>query len=44
MDAEIASKALAKRLENTLPESPDIIHFNQNAFVKERTISMRLGQ
>ena len=35
MDAKIASKALAKRLEKTLPE---IIHFNQNAFVKGRTI------
>ena len=35
MDAKIASKALSKRLEQTLPE---IIHFNQNAFVKGRTI------
>ena len=35
MDAKIASKALAKRMEKTLPE---IIHFNQNAFVKGRTI------
>ena len=35
MDAKIASKALAKRLEKTHPE---IIHFNQNAFVKGRTI------
>ena len=35
MDAKIASKALAKRLEKTHPE---IIHSNQNAFVKGRTI------
>ena len=35
MDAKIASKDLAKRLENTLPE---IILFNQNAFVKGGTI------
>ena len=35
VDAKIASKALAKRLEKALPE---IIHFNQNAFVKGRTI------
>ena len=35
VDAKIASKALAKRLEKTLPE---IIHYNQNAFVKGRTI------
>ena len=35
VDAKIASKALAKRLENVLPE---IIHFDQSAFVKGRTI------
>ena len=35
MDTKIASNTLAKRLENILPE---IIHFNQNAFVKGRTI------
>ena len=35
MDAKIASKALAKRLEKALPE---IIHCNRNAFVKGRTI------
>ena len=35
MDAKIALKALAKHLEKTPPE---IIHFNQNAFVKGRTI------
>ena len=35
VNAKIASKALAKRLEKALPE---IIHFNQNAFVKGRTI------
>ena len=44
MDAEIASKAPAKRWEKTPPKSPEIIHFNQNAFVKERTMSMRSGQ
>ena len=35
VDAKIASKALAKRLENVLPE---IVHFDQSAFVKGRTI------
>ena len=35
MDAKIASKALAKRLVKTLPE---IIHINQNAFVKGQMI------
>ena len=34
-DAKIASKTLAKRLENVPPE---IIHFDQSAFVKARTI------
>ena len=34
-DAKIASKTLAKRLEKVLPE---IIHSNQNAFVKGRSI------
>ena len=31
----MGSKTLAKRLEKVLPE---VIHFNQNAFVKGRTI------
>ena len=35
VDAQLASKTLAKRLEKVLPE---VIHFNQNAFVKGRTI------
>ena len=35
VDAKIASKTLAKRLQNVLPE---IIHFDQSAFVKGRTI------
>ena len=35
VDAKLASKTLAKRLEKVLPE---IIHINQNAFVKGRTI------
>ena len=35
VDAKIASKALAKRLENVLPE---VIHLDQIAFVKGRTI------
>ena len=35
VDAKIASKTLAKRLEKVLPE---IIHSNQNAFVKGRSI------
>ena len=38
MAAKIASKGLAKRWEKTPPKSPEIIHFNHNAFVKERTI------
>ena len=33
VDTKIASKALAKRLENILP---DLIHYNQNAYVKGR--------
>ena len=35
VDAKLASKTLAKRLEKVLPE---VINFNQNAFVKGRTI------
>ena len=35
VDVKLASKTLAKRLEKVLPE---VIHFNQNAFVKWRTI------
>ena len=35
VDAKIASKTLAKRLENVLQE---IIHFDQSVFVKGRTI------
>ena len=35
VDAKIASKTLAKRLEKVLP---GIIHSNQNAFVKGRSI------
>ena len=35
VDAKLTSKPLAKRLEKVLPE---VIHFNQNAFVKGRTI------
>ena len=35
VDAKLASKTLAKRLEKVLPE---VIHFNQNAFVKVRKI------
>ena len=35
VDAKLASKTLAKRLEKVLPE---VIYFNQNAFVKGRTI------
>ncbi|KAL9988158.1 hypothetical protein ACROYT_G002566 [Oculina patagonica] len=35
VDTKIASKALAKRLENILP---DLIHYNQNAYVKGRSI------
>ena len=35
VDAKIASKTLAKRMENVQPE---IIHFDQSAFVKGRTI------
>ena len=35
VDAKLASKTLAKRLEKVLPE---VIYFSQNAFVKGRTI------
>ena len=35
VDVKIGSKAIAKRLEKVLP---DIIHYDQNAFVKGRTI------
>ena len=35
VDVKIASKTLAKRVEKVLPS---IIHYNQNAFVKGRTI------
>ena len=35
MDVKIGSKAIAKRLENVLP---NIIHYNQCAYVKGRTI------
>ena len=35
VDVKIGSKAIAKRLENVLP---NIIHFNQSAYVKGRTI------
>ena len=35
MDAKIGSKAIALRLQKVLAE---IIHFNQNAYVKGRTI------
>ena len=35
MDVKIGSKAIAKRLENALP---NIIHYNQCAYVKGRTI------
>ena len=35
VDAKIGSKAIATRLQKVLPE---IIHFNQNAYVKGRTI------
>ena len=35
VDTKIASKALAKRLETMLP---DLIHYNQNAYVKGRSI------
>jgi len=34
-DTKIGSKALCKRLEKVLP---DIIHYNQNAFVQGRSI------
>ena len=34
VDTKIASKTLAKQLENVLPE---IIHFDQSAFFKGRT-------
>ena len=36
VDVKIGSKAIAKRLENVLP---NIIHHNQSAYVKDRTIS-----
>ena len=35
VDVKIGSKAIAERLENVLPH---IIHYDQNAFVKGRTI------
>lgn len=35
VDVKIGSKAIAKRLENVLPH---FIHYDQNAFVKGRTI------
>ena len=35
VDAKIASKTLAERLKNVLPE---VTHFDQSAFVKGRTI------
>lgn len=35
VDAKIGSKAIATRIQKVLP---DIIHFNQNAYVKGRTI------
>ena len=35
VDTKIASKTLAKRLEPILPE---LIHYNQNAYVKGKTI------
>ena len=35
VDVKIGSKAIAKRLENVLPS---IIHYNQCAYVKGRTI------
>ena len=35
VDVKIGSKAIAKRLENVLPS---IIHHNQSAYVKDRTI------
>ena len=35
MDVKIGSKAIVKRLENVLP---NIIHYNQCAYVKGRTI------
>ena len=35
MDTKIVSKALAKRLEHILP---DLIHYNQNAYVEGRSI------
>lgn len=37
VDAKLASKTLANCLEKVLPE---VIHFNQNAFVKGGTILM----
>ena len=38
VDVKIGSKAIAKRLENVLP---NIIHYNQCAYVKGRTIFER---
>ena len=38
VDAKIGSKVIATRLQKVLPE---IIHFNQNACVKGRTIFVR---
>ena len=35
VDTKLGSKTLAKRLEKVLPE---VIHFNQSAFIKGRTI------
>ena len=35
VDAKIGSKVIATRLQKVIPE---IIHFNQNAYVKGRTI------
>ena len=40
VDVKIGSKAIAKRLENVLP---NIIHFNQSAYVKGRTIFDAVG-
>ena len=35
VDVKIGSKAIAKRLDNVLP---NIIHFNQSAYLRGRTI------